>query len=112
MPSVPAWLVSVRLVLTLLLFSSTWKLLLIFKARRLLQRVSTASYLKSAQYLPIQNIDFTSARGLKRNLDGTINNPESVSNESVVHTTTGQVESTSEELDQLDLNLFFQDISK
>jgi len=35
------------------------------------------SYLKSAQYLPIKNIDFTSARGLKRKLDGTINNSES-----------------------------------
>ena len=65
--------------------------------------------LKSVQYLPIKDIDFTSARGLKRKLDGTINNPESVLNESAVHTATGQVELTSEELD---LDLFFQDISK
>ena len=71
-----------------------------------------SSYLRSAQYLPIKNINYTSARGLKRKLDGTINNPESVSNESAVHTATGQVESTSEELDQLDLDLFFQGISK
>ena len=70
------------------------------------------SYLKSAQYLPIKDIDFTSARGLKRKLDGTINNPESVLNESEVHTATGQVELTSEELEELDLDLFFQDISK
>ena len=67
------------------------------------------SYLKSAQYLPIKDIEFTSARGLKRKLDGTINNPESVLNESAVYTATGQVEITSEELD---LDLFFLDISK
>ena len=60
----------------------------------------------------IKNINFTSARGLKRKLDGAINNPESVSNESAVHTGAGQAESTSEELDQLDPDLFFQDISK
>ena len=67
------------------------------------------SYLKSAQYLPIKNIDFTSARGLKRKLDGAINNSESSGlskEESAIHTTVSQVESTSEELD-----LFFKDIS-
>jgi len=64
------------------------------------------SYLKSAQYLPIKNIDFTSARGLKRKLDGAIDNPESSvlsKEESAIHTAVSQVESTSEELD-----LFFQ----
>jgi len=32
------------------------------------------SYLKSAHYLPIKDIDFTSARGLKRKLDGNATN--------------------------------------
>ena len=34
-------------------------------------------YILLAQCLSMKNIDFTSARGLKRKLDGTINNSES-----------------------------------
>ena len=68
------------------------------------------SYLKSAQYLPIKNIDFTSSRGIKRKLDGAINNSEFSGlsmEETATHTAVSQVKSTSEELD-----LFFKDISK
>ena len=68
----PTWLNLVSLVLKLLLLSSTWELLLVFKARKL---VSAAGL---AQYLLITNIDFTSARSFKRKLDGAITSPESL----------------------------------
>ena len=70
MPTVLAWLDLVRLVLTLLLL-----ILFYLEAVARLQGMKTIieseyswitpSYLKSAQYLPIKNIDFTSVRGLK-----------------------------------------------
>jgi len=67
------------------------------------------SYLKSAQYLPIKDIDLTSARGLKRKLDGTISSPQS---ESILSTVTETVASTfAVESTIVDLNLLFKDIS-
>ena len=82
-----------KLVLTLQLFSSIY-----VEAVACLQGMKTVtesecswilpSYLKSAQYL---DIDFTSARGLKRKLDGTISSPQS---ESILSTVTKTVAST------------------
>jgi len=61
------------------------------------------SYLKSVEYLPIEDIDFTSARGKKRKLDDAIDSNETTSEpqQSTVHGT----ESTESELEDLFHNL-------
>ena len=67
------------------------------------------SCLKSAQYFPINDINFTSARGLKRKLDGTISSPQS---ESILSTVTEIVASTCAVESTIDeLNLLFKYIS-
>ena len=59
--------------------------------------------------MPIKDIDFTSARGLKKKLDGTISSPQS---ESILSTVTETVASTCAVESTIDeLNLLFKDNS-
>ncbi len=67
------------------------------------------SYLKNIEYLPVSDIDFTSAKTKKRKLDCIIDDSESLK----LNTSSTKPKSTSEKLSSYDeMNVFYESLSK